>query len=458
MRPNDAETENELTQLRSALRAAAHSRLDSGWRDLAARCVSAGLPRQEKMEGDSIAKFVQRSVDAVANAELRAAATRFLSVYPFDGASPQLFALGEALYASEGRIGLSKRVRDDLARALGRADLLAAPEAFERLILSLFLVNQFSGFGGGLLEELRDQFIQSGAWSVETLFEKLKAFEVTERRFATFIEGLLTGDVQRSESSIRKLAEKLAPHLRSAGLELREAEAVSGYPSFRLVPQGGNPGRAKNLIFASKSKPDIRFRDAVNNDIEIVGDSDAVLVFDSPIPEQGLLWRDLQAWYAEAYNCADAKETKEKLFRRLRASLPDSSPPARLLFEQYYKRLGAHTPGLPALLPEVWLHWDPRTVRERGTQALLRFRMDFLLLFPGNVRVVIEVDGAQHYADKLGVADPRRYAKMVEADRDLKLAGYEVFRFGGAELQHGREEMIDDFFARLFRRYDVQPR
>lgn len=23
-------------------------------------------------------------------------------------------------------------------------------------------------------------------------------------------------------------------------------------------------------------------------------------------------------------------------------------------------------PNLPALLPEVWLHWDPRTVKERG--------------------------------------------------------------------------------------------
>lgn len=51
------------------------------------------------------------------------------------------------------------------------------------------------------------------------------------------------------------------------------------------------------------------------------------------------------------------------------------------------------------LLPEVWLHWDPRTVKERGPNALLRFRMDFLLLLPHGTRVVIEVDGKHHYAD-----------------------------------------------------------
>ena len=44
---------------------------------------------------------------------------------------------------------------------------------------------------------------------------------------------------------------------------------------------------------------------------------------------------------------------------------------------------GEAIPDLPALLPEVWLHWDPQTVSERGREALLRFRMDFLLLLPG---------------------------------------------------------------------------
>jgi len=57
-------------------------------------------------------------------------------------------------------------------------------------------------------------------------------------------------------------------------------------------------------------------------------------------------------------------------------------------------------PDLPALLPEVWLHWDPKTVAERGPNALLRFRMDFLLLLPAGARIVVEVDGKYHHADQ----------------------------------------------------------
>jgi hypothetical protein len=94
------------------------------------------------------------------------------------------------------------------------------------------------------------------------------------------------------------------------------------------------------------------------------------------------------------------------------------SPPQRLLFESYFKHFKQSIPLLPALLPEVWLHWDPKTVRERGADALLRFRMDFLMLLPNNVRVVIEVDGKHHYADAHGVANSVAYAAMVAADRE----------------------------------------
>ena len=88
--------------------------------------------------------------------------------------------------------------------------------------------------------------------------------------------------------------------------------------------------------------------------------------------------------------------------------------------------------------------------------ALLRFRMDFLLLLPQGVRVVIEVDGKHHYADTKGKADVQRYAQMARADRELKLAGYEVFRFGVAELQTPTAKAdVQVFFKALFKRYGV---
>jgi very-short-patch-repair endonuclease len=68
---------------------------------------------------------------------------------------------------------------------------------------------------------------------------------------------------------------------------------------------------------------------------------------------------------------------------------------------------------------------------------------------------VIEVDGKQHYSDDSGRSDPDRYAAMMQADRDLRLAGYEVYRFGSAELHEGSEKRIKDFFDRLFKRLGV---
>ncbi len=44
---------------------------------------------------------------------------------------------------------------------------------------------------------------------------------------------------------------------------------------------------------------------------------------------------------------------------------------------------------------------------------------------------------------------------MVESDRELKLAGYEVYRFGAVELQVGNEAKLNQFFEHLFKRYDV---
>jgi very-short-patch-repair endonuclease len=81
---------------------------------------------------------------------------------------------------------------------------------------------------------------------------------------------------------------------------------------------------------------------------------------------------------------------------------------------------------------------------------LPRQRMDFLLQLPRR-RVVLEINGIQHYADDDRHASPARYAEMVAADRELRLAGYEVYRFGGHEIADRRNAaaVLDKFFDRL---------
>ena len=77
--------------------------------------------------------------------------------------------------------------------------------------------------------------------------------------------------------------------------------------------------------------------------------------------------------------------------------------------------------------------------------------MDFLVLLPHRRRIVLEIDGVQHYADHEGRASPERYAEMVAADRELRLVGYEVYRFGGHEIADRRlaSGILDKFFDAL---------
>lgn len=78
--------------------------------------------------------------------------------------------------------------------------------------------------------------------------------------------------------------------------------------------------------------------------------------------------------------------------------------------------------------------------------------MDFLILFSRRHRVVLEVDGKQHYANG-DTASPALYSQMVAEDRRLRLAGYEACRSGGAELmKDGADKMVAEFFDQLSER------
>lgn len=81
--------------------------------------------------------------------------------------------------------------------------------------------------------------------------------------------------------------------------------------------------------------------------------------------------------------------------------------------------------------------------------------MDFLMLLPNRQRVVIEVDGAHHFS-RDGKPSLAVYADMVSADRDLRLSGYEIYRFGANELVgDGAPDVIARFFERLLKFHKV---
>ncbi|GGS54459.1 hypothetical protein [Actinokineospora fastidiosa] len=166
------------------------------------------------------------------------------------------------------------------------------------------------------------------------------------------------------------------------------------------------------------------------------------------------------SWWVEREGLteAPAREVSRSLYRRLDRSLGDNDAERRILraYAERYVRLGN---DIPALLPQVYLHYDPYT---RAHHAPVPPRCPASgwtssCSYRSEIRIVIECDGRQHYADETGRADAQRYAEMVAEDRELRLRGYEVYRFGGAELTESpaTDRQLTSFFNRLAERYST---
>lgn len=95
--------------------------------------------------------------------------------------------------------------------------------------------------------------------------------------------------------------------------------------------------------------------------------------------------------------------------------------------------------------------------------------MDFMFVISQQHRVVVEIDGIQHYADDKYIkgtyykcADVNGYAQMMKAHREMVLDGYDVYRIGGKELYVGSDgneesakQVVYEFLEGLFRKYRV---
>lgn len=351
---------------------------------------------------------------------------------------------------------LSHITRRDVARIFG--DDLAGERGTVEMVGRYFPISTpIEDFLGSKGRSLRDQIDRHmdrnpGDWSVEYLFGEIGAFDCSRARFGALLEEAVHPLSRSGEEQLQTVV-ALNKVLARDGYELAQESELSGHPIFGFRPLvRGVGGRPKNLIFASRGpKPEIGFADAINNDIVILSGEESCLVYDRPISSNGLLWSELVVWWGDVSPGANAAN----LGARLRESL--ASDAERKLFATYFKAyrsvLGE---ALPALLPQVYLHYDPAVVKTlRHRLPLPRQRMDFLLLLPGRQRIVLEVDGKHHFSENEHPS-LKVYADMVSADRELRLAGYEVYRFGANELVgDGAESRITDFLEKLFRLHRV---
>lgn len=423
------------------------------------------------------AERVNATLHAASPDILTAAAEKFLSVQG-NGPEPRLRnRLQDVLFASRGPEILEK-TRRKIAASLDIEDFVTDPDRFENTLDRWWILgcrNPFDGIFDGdddatsgdlfgptkkttvLREEIDRHVFRNRDWSAEKLFEALGCFEASNWRFASFLEDLVSHQVIVDEDQQRHVIDALRPHLRETHLELREVDIDGGYPVFRLVATENAHSRPKSVIFASTRRLDLRISSTLDNEIEVVDEADA-LVYDEAIGPEGLTWADLLRWWMCRHPEQDSDAAKKALYARLARSVPAASPPQQRFFRLYYLLHAERINELPALLPEVLMHWDHKTVRERGVAALLGQRMDFLLLPPNNHRIVLEVDGISHYTDDQRRPSPSRYAENARLDRSLRLRGYDVFRFGGAELRTDEDALsiLADFFAALFDRPGVK--
>ena len=103
-----------------------------------------------------------------------------------------------------------------------------------------------------------------------------------------------------------------------------------------------------------------------------------------------------------------------------------------------------------ALLPQVYLNWDPFTKKQRGYK-LVNQKVDFLWYGPNHFPLVIEIDGPSHWEfPDVG------YRVQCEFDRDLMDRGFHIRRFTNEEIRSWHsdgklEEKVKSIFSRYLR-------
>ena len=316
-------------------------------RELAEACEDLGLPKPPDEKSGSKRDRVNQSFHDLPDSDLPMVAERILAGY-LQVSDLTRNEIQDVLWADRAAHEIPKQTRREIAQALELRDLVYSPDRFSALLSRLWVLGSdslsfFTGVDTSLRANIEQHVYRNpGDWTTEDLFEQLGVFDASNMRFAMFLEGLVSADVIPDEPVQRRIVNTVNPHLRSVGTELRETGIDGGYPIFGVVStQSARIGQPLNVIFASKTKPDIRFLDAINNKIEVLESIDDVLAYDRQIGGDGILWRDLQAWWKDKQKLTSDTEAKKSLYQRLKRSLPDNSPPQRNCLSSTMNSMGA---------------------------------------------------------------------------------------------------------------------
>lgn len=293
--------------------------------------------------------------------------------------------------------------------------------------------------------------------SYEEMFDILDILYISDDRFKKFLTQVVHPAVRINSNEQAQYVHEINDIIIRDGYTLFENGQLAGNPLYSVMKiRNSTCGTVKNLLFASICrKPDIVIEDSLSNELTVVNNEDSdCLIYNYPInPKKGLTWDDLVIWWNKDESNYTV-DIERQLYTRLKKSL--DSEPEKLFFDLYYRITHPQGTNMPALIPQVYCHYDPKTAKFRNGNGYVHQRMDFLMILPNETRIVVEIDGKQHYS-KDGRASSKLYAEMVSDDRKLKLYGYEVYRFGGYEFinQEKAEEIVNEFIKQLFLKYPV---
>lgn len=334
----------------------------------------------------------------------------------------------------------------------------------------------------GDISEIARHMDRFDDWPESYLLDSIIDYlHLTDEQFMFFLEQYVNPNIHHwrwnEEEECREhihnaeLVEVINRYIDHDGYELVVKDTIGDKDFYECIStRVGVQGQVKNIIFAAKYKPEIAFDDALNNDIRITRNEDHCLIYNRSIPSSGVMWNDLVEWYAAENNLTDDQNPEVAFITRLCDCLDTSfkangakTGPETWMLQAYYnlkKELGM---DLPALIPQVYLYYDPQTLKQRGYKLFEHQKMDFLMIFSHKDRIVIEIDGKQHYAEGT-TASPKLYSEMVRAHREMSLLGYDVYRFGGYEFMGAdadetvKKKVLDNikqFFVRLFCKYGI---
>lgn len=334
----------------------------------------------------------------------------------------------------------------------------------------------------GTISEIARHMDSFDDWPESYLLDSIIDYlNLTDEQFMFFLEQYVNPNIHHwrwnAEEECRErihnseLVQVINKYIDHDGYKLVVKDTIGDKDFYECIStRVGVQGQVKNIIFAAKYKPEIAFDDALNNDIRITKNENQCLIYNRSIPSNGVMWNDLVDWYASENKIPDGQKPEVAFITRLCDCLDVSfkangakAGPETWLLQAYYNLKKELNIDLPALIPQVYLYYDPQTLKQRGYKLFEHQKMDFLMIFSHKDRIVIEIDGKQHYAEGT-TASPKLYSEMVRAQREMSLYGYDVYRFGGYEFMGADTdetvkskvlESLKNFFVRLFYKYGI---